>query len=74
MTITANGFANYVHCDKDFIPIAYGWWFAARKMHNEETNLFEYALDENVGHQDISGGAFLWAALHCGMDFQRYIH
>jgi hypothetical protein len=72
LTLTNNDFANFQHCDKDFIPIAYGLWWTSRKDISGPKNVPSYSFDSNIDHGNVKGGAFLWGEYGIAIDFERY--
>lgn len=70
LTITRDDFANYQHVDKDKIQIAYGLWWPAtlRKVGRHH----RYIIDEEIGHDQIKGGAFLWGEYGIAVEFEKY--
>jgi hypothetical protein len=70
--LTNNDFANFPHCDKDFIPIAYGLWWTSRKDVSGPTNVPSYSFDPDIDHGNVKGGAFLWGEYGIAIDFEWY--
>jgi hypothetical protein len=74
LTLTNNDFANFQleHCDKDFIPIAYGLWWTSKREVDPKTNTSTYSFDPTTDHGRVDGGGFLWGEYGIGIDFARY--
>ena len=68
LTITRDDFANFLHIDKDKIPVAYGWWWAAQR---DPTSHSGFQLSKLCDHDQIKGGAFLWGGYGIGVDFEK---
>lgn len=68
LTVTRNDFSNFQHKDKDKIEIAYGMWWPAA-LHGDK----RYVIDDNVGHEKVKGGAFLWGEYAVAVDFERFL-
>jgi hypothetical protein len=72
LTLTNNDFANFQHCDKDFIPIAYGLWWTSKQEVDPDTNSSTYSFHSTTDHERVVGGGFLWGEYGIGIDFARY--
>lgn len=71
LTITRNDFANYQHTDNDKIEIAYGLWWPA-VFHKSGRSDGQYVIDEDIGHDKIKGGSFLWGEYAIAVEFEKY--
>jgi hypothetical protein len=72
LTLTNNDFANFQHCNKDFIPIAYGLWWTSKREVDPKTNTSTYSFDPTIDYRTVDGGGFLWGEYGIGIDFARY--
>jgi hypothetical protein len=72
LTLTNNDFANFQHCDKDLILIAYGLWWTSKREVNPKTNTSTYSFDPTTDHGRVDGGGFLWGEYGIEIDFARY--
>lgn len=66
LTLTNDDFANFLHCDKDYIAAAYGMWWTS-----DRNSKHEYSFSKGLDHDKIDGGEFLWGEYKIGVDFQR---
>ncbi|THU98009.1 hypothetical protein K435DRAFT_965135 [Dendrothele bispora CBS 962.96] len=66
LTITRSNFSNFSHRDSDATDIAYGWWWAAQLLDQND-----WVLDDEVDHDLIEGGEFLIADFHTGVQFAK---
>lgn len=72
LTATNNDFANYQHRDNDLIAAAYGmWWTTA--VEKGENGQPRYKFKDDIDHNQVRGGAFLWGAYGIAVDFERYV-
>lgn len=69
LTMTHKNFANYLHRDKDKIACVYGMWWPSYVFKRGRHTSYEF--DDNVEHDAIEGGAFLWGEYGYGVDFER---
>ncbi|KAJ3860949.1 hypothetical protein EV359DRAFT_48145, partial [Lentinula novae-zelandiae] len=69
LTITHSDFSNYVHCDRDAIAVAYGWWWVGYKGHSKDS--WKLSLDGSFDHNQVTGGSFLIAQHGIAIDFSR---
>ncbi|KAF9039588.1 hypothetical protein BDP27DRAFT_1435243 [Rhodocollybia butyracea] len=65
LTITNGDFANYQHMDADAIEVAYGMWWAAKKVNGG------WVLDDDCDHDKIKGGQFLIGEYGIAIDFEK---
>ncbi|KAJ4464501.1 hypothetical protein C8J55DRAFT_493846 [Lentinula edodes] len=69
LTITHSDFSNYVHCDRDAIAVAYGWWWVGYRGHSKDS--WKLSLDGSFDHNQVTGGSFLIAQHGIAIDFAR---
>ncbi|KZT55308.1 hypothetical protein CALCODRAFT_417995, partial [Calocera cornea HHB12733] len=65
ITITDGDFSNYLHCDQDHVPIAFGIWFMAKK------NGRSYEVSTTIPHSSVCNGEFIWGRYGIGVDFSH---
>lgn len=65
LTVTRNDFANFAHQDNDFVPLAFGMWWASQVRNREVFDL------EGASHANIPGGAFCWVEYGVAVDFHK---
>jgi hypothetical protein len=68
LTATHSDFANFLHKDRDYAPLAYGWWWAAKRESEHSRSMW---LDPSVDHKNVKGGAFYWPGFGIAVDFER---
>lgn len=71
LTLTLHDFTNYIHRDRDNLPVAYGWWFMGNV--EKKGNSRVYSLDRMGDHSRVRGGPFLIPEYAVGIDFERYV-
>ncbi|KAG2737617.1 hypothetical protein P692DRAFT_20761316, partial [Suillus brevipes Sb2] len=67
LTLTHNDFANYLHKDRDHIPIAYGMWWVSKR----ERTRGPFHFDPTADQYRIPGGAFFWGEYNIGVNFSK---
>lgn len=68
--MTSDNFANYLHKDRDFAPLAFGMWWSSTVTVNNR-GMTSYAFDDSVGHNRVKGGQFILGEYGIGVDFER---
>ncbi|KAG1838454.1 hypothetical protein DFJ58DRAFT_668370, partial [Suillus subalutaceus] len=67
LTLTHNDFANYLHTDRDHIPIAYGMWWVSKR----ENVRGPFQFHPQADHYRIPGGSFFWGEYNIGVNFSK---
>ncbi|TCD59762.1 hypothetical protein EIP91_011525, partial [Steccherinum ochraceum] len=69
LTLTNGDFANALHQDNDFNPLAFGMWWVTGVRNEGRSTAYEF--DDKLDHDSVEGGAFLLGEYGIGVDFER---